>query len=119
MTDKHIHYASATIRARAVALATQHAPEAMAETLARPGEGAGKAGPRLRPVARLLKKMLAAGTTGSAGQTRPSLRDGFHGCSELSPGTGLFAPVTRASRPVTDHDAAGLAPASGHQDHTA
>ncbi len=34
-------------------------------------EGAGKAGPRLRPVARLLKKMQAAGTTGSAG--RPGL----------------------------------------------
>ncbi|CCE01554.1 conserved hypothetical protein [Bradyrhizobium sp. STM 3809] len=107
------------MRARAVALAAQHAPEAMIETLARQCEGAGKTGPRLRPVARLRKKMQAAGTTGSAGQTRPSLRDGLNVCSALSPGTGLFAPVACATRPVTDHVAAGLAPASGRQDHAA
>ncbi|CCD86120.1 conserved protein of unknown function [Bradyrhizobium sp. ORS 285] len=64
-------------------------------------KGAGKAGPRLRPVARLRKKMQAAGTTGSAGQTRPSLRDGFNVCSVLSPGTGFLAPVACATRHVT------------------
>jgi hypothetical protein len=36
--------------------------------------------------------MHGAGTTGSAGNTRPSLRDGLTAYSELSPGTGLFCP---------------------------
>ncbi|RTM03644.1 MAG: hypothetical protein EKK32_07800 [Bradyrhizobiaceae bacterium] len=40
-------------------------------------KGAGKARPPLRPAARLRKKMQAAGTTGPAGATRPSLRDGL------------------------------------------
>ncbi len=50
-------------------------------------EGAGKAGPRLRPVARLLKKMQAAGTTGAARQIRPSPRDGVNAytCSPRGP----------------------------------
>ena len=47
-------------------------------------EGAGKARCRLTPAARLRKKMQAAGTTGSAGATRPSLRDGFHAYGALS-----------------------------------
>ena len=52
-------------------------------------------------MARLLKKMQAAGTTGSAGQTRPSLRGSLNVCSALSLGTGLIAPIARATRPVT------------------
>ncbi|WP_315778019.1 MULTISPECIES: hypothetical protein [unclassified Bradyrhizobium] len=36
-------------------------------------------------MARLLKKMQAAGTTGLAEHTRPSLRDGFDGCFAFSP----------------------------------
>jgi hypothetical protein len=36
--------------------------------------------------------MHGAGTTGSAGNTRPSLRDGLTAYSARSPGTGLFCP---------------------------
>jgi hypothetical protein len=57
--------------------------------------------------------MQAAVTTGLAEHARPSLRDGFDGCSVLSPGTGVLAPVIR-NTVVTD-----LASASGCQDHTA
>ena len=55
-------------------------------------EGAGKAGYRLIPAAPVRIKMHGAGTTGSAGNTRPSLRDGLTAYSALSPGTGLFCP---------------------------
>ncbi len=55
-------------------------------------EGARKAGPRLRPVARLLKRMQAAGTTGTAGQTRPSPRDGVNGVLRALPGDRLSCP---------------------------
>jgi len=57
--------------------------------------------------------MQAAGTTGLAEHARPSLRDGFDGCSVLSPGTGVLAPVIR------NIVVADLASASGCQDHTA
>ncbi len=39
------------------------------------------------------EKMHGAGTTGTAGPTRPSLRDGFHAYSTLSPVSGLLATV--------------------------
>src|SRR5471030_2049143 len=55
-------------------------------------EGAGKAGYRLIPAAPVRIKMHGAGTTGSAGNTRPSLRDGLTAYSALSSGTGLFCP---------------------------
>ncbi|UFZ01608.1 hypothetical protein LQG66_20000 [Bradyrhizobium ontarionense] len=42
--------------------------------------------------------MQAAGTTGAAGITRPSLRGGLHAYFVLSPGTGLIAPVIAATR---------------------
>jgi hypothetical protein len=42
-------------------------------------------------------------TTGSAENTRPSLRDGFNGCFVLSPGTGVLAPVARETSPRTWH----------------
>jgi hypothetical protein len=50
------------------------------------------------PVARLRKKMQAAGTTGLAENTRPSLRDGFDGCFAFSPVHRLLATVARATR---------------------
>ncbi|WP_210267907.1 hypothetical protein [Bradyrhizobium aeschynomenes] len=50
------------------------------------------------PVARLLKKMQAAGTTGLAENARPSLRDGFDGCFAFSPVHRLLATVARATR---------------------
>ncbi len=67
-------------------------------------EGAEKAGPRLRPVARLLKRMQAAGTTGTAGQIRPSPRDGFTVSFVLSLGIGSLAPITRACRHSNDRE---------------
>ncbi len=39
------------------------------------------------------ERMHGAGTTGTAGPTRPSLRDGFHAYSALSPVSGLLATV--------------------------
>ncbi|WP_210161262.1 hypothetical protein, partial [Bradyrhizobium sp. ORS 285] len=61
-------------------------------------EGAGKARCRLAPAARLRKKMQAAGTTGSAASTRPSLRDGLNGYGALSSVSGCLATVARAMR---------------------
>ncbi len=43
------------------------------------------------PVARLLKKMQAAGTTGSAEIARPSLRDGLHAYMQASWRSGFLA----------------------------
>jgi len=39
------------------------------------------------------ERMHGAGTTGTAGTTRPSLRDGLHAYSVLSPVSGLLATV--------------------------
>ncbi len=52
------------------------------------------------PVARLLKKMQAAGTTGSAEITRPSLRDGLHAYMQASWRSACWPPcaTTRFSR---------------------
>ena len=50
------------------------------------------------PVARLQKKMQAAGTTGSAETARPSPRNGFTTYFALSPGTGFVAPVAHDAR---------------------
>ncbi|MGY4304785.1 hypothetical protein ACVIJ6_002028 [Bradyrhizobium sp. USDA 4369] len=46
------------------------------------GRGEGRA--LAAPVARLRKRMQAAGTTGLAGHARPSPRDGFNGCFAFS-----------------------------------
>jgi hypothetical protein len=57
-------------------------------------EGAGKAGHRLMPVARVRKKMHAAVTTGSAGMTGLPCAMVLTVSFVLSPGTGSLAPVT-------------------------
>jgi hypothetical protein len=49
-------------------------------------------------MARLQKKMQAAGTTGLAETSRPSLRDGFTVCFALSPGTGFSCPRVATTR---------------------
>ncbi len=49
-------------------------------------------------MARLRKKMQAAGTTGSAETSRPSLRDGFNGCFAFSPVRRAFWPPLPARR---------------------
>jgi hypothetical protein len=59
--------------------------------------------------------MHGAGTTGSAGETRPSLRNGLTAYSALSPVTGLCC-HRRSSDSLSP---ATLAPALGRQDHTA
>ncbi|GLH80858.1 hypothetical protein SSBR45G_57670 [Bradyrhizobium sp. SSBR45G] len=83
----------------------EHPPSSRMRAQGRPGAGRARGPPA--------KKMQAAGTTGLADYARPSLRDGLDGCSVLSPGTGVLAPVIR-NIVVTD-----LASASGCQDHTA
>jgi hypothetical protein len=65
------------------------------------------------PMARLQKEMQAAGTTGSAGTSRPSLRNGLTTYTRSPWGPGFLAPITRDA-PSTP---AGLASASGDQDH--
>ena len=64
------------------------------------------------PMARLQKKMQAAGTTGSAETSRHSPRDGFNGCF-------AFSPVRRAFWPpyALDASASARISASGYQDH--
>ncbi|SMX60154.1 conserved protein of unknown function [Bradyrhizobium sp. ORS 285] len=68
---------------------------------------------RAAPMAPVREKMHGAGTTGLAGTSRPSLRNGFTAYSVLSPGTGCLAPVASAIL------GADLTSASGGQDHTA
>jgi len=53
-------------------------------------EGAGKAGCRLHPWAPCNKKH-GGRTTGEPEQRRLSLRNGFNGCSALSPESGLVS----------------------------
>jgi hypothetical protein len=62
------------------------------------------------PMARLQKEMQAAGTTGLAETTRPSLHEWRYGLYALSSGTGVLAPVIGI--------VANLASAPGCQDHT-
>ncbi|SMX59704.1 conserved protein of unknown function [Bradyrhizobium sp. ORS 285] len=50
------------------------------------------------PVARLRKRMQAAGTTGLAENARPSPRDGFNGCFAVSPVRRAFWPPLPARR---------------------
>ncbi len=59
-------------------------------------EGAGKAGHRLMPVARLQQKKQAAVTTGQP-DDRPSLRDGLTAYTHSPRGPGCLAPVTGGS----------------------
>jgi len=57
----------------------------------------GRPGAR-RPHGPRAERMHGAGTTGSAGHSRPSLRDGFHSCFAISLGTGCLAPIVGAMR---------------------
>jgi hypothetical protein len=78
-------------------------------------EGAGKAGYRLIPMARVHQKKHAAVTTGSAGH-RPSLRNGLRLIRDL-PGNRAFL-LPSPAEPLVEQLAANLASASGGQDHT-
>jgi len=72
-------------------------------------------GARLAPAASFAnwKKQTSVVTTGEA-TIRHSLRDGFFGCSVLSPVSRAFLPPSPAGS-----SPANLTPASGCQDHTA
>jgi len=59
------------------------------------------------------RKKARGRTTGSAEDTRPSLRNGFNGLLRALPGDRALLPPSSADR------SAHLAPASGRQDHTA
>src|SRR6516225_1714351 len=75
-------------------------------------EGAGKTGHRLMPMAPVQWKTHGVGTTGSAANTRPSLRDGVTAYNALSRVNGLSCHPDR--RIIT----ADVTPASRRQDHT-
>ncbi len=75
-------------------------------------EGAGKVGHRLIPAAPVREEVHGAGTTGSAGQRRPSLREWVTAYTR-SPRGPAFLPPSSA-RSSSDAD---LAPAPGRQDH--
>jgi hypothetical protein len=60
-------------------------------------------------------KKHGEGTTGSAGWSRPSLRNGVTAYTRSPRGPGFLAPVAR--EPLVERPA-GLASASGGQDHT-
>ena len=64
---------------RAGVISRRDLPEPCCRRAPRHLRGAGRAGPRLRPVARLRKKMQAAGTTGPAGRSGPPCAIGFNG----------------------------------------
>ena len=76
-------------------------------------EGAGKAGCRLTPAARLQQRKQAAVTTGSTGSTGLP-RAMAYGLYALSSGTGSLAPVSRQCA----FRALRWASAPGRQDHT-
>jgi hypothetical protein len=78
-------------------------------------EGAGKAGcsPHPRPLCIGRKHRVV--TTGVAEITRPSLRDGFNGFLRALPGDRALLPPSFLRSLLLKN----LAPASGHQDHTA
>ena len=100
-------------RARAISRLT--CPRDAVVARPRDTRGAGRAGPRLRPVARLQQKMQAAGTTGPAGRSGPPCAIVLR-CPSCSPwGPGFLAPITRADACAS---AAGLTSASGGRDHT-
>ena len=61
-------------------------------------EGTGKAGCEPTPMARLQQKNAGGSHHRYEPDNRPSLRDSWNGCSELSPGTGVLAPVARERR---------------------
>src|SRR3954447_25887136 len=61
------------------------------------------------------EKVHGAGTTGTTGAFRPSLRDGFTVSFVLSLGIGCLAPIARTCRQAT---LANLTSASRGQDHT-
>ena len=77
-------------------------------------EGAGKAGCALHPRSRVQLRIdgRAHEHTGSAGASRPSLRNGFTAYFVLSPENGSFASVIGGTPP------ANLTPAPRRQDHT-
>ena len=83
--------------------------------LASPSQRGGRRECRVQaaPMARLQQKKQAAVTTGKAGTSRHSLRDGFtaYTCAPRSP--GLLASVA-----LRNHHPQNLIPASGDQDYT-
>src|SRR5712691_5396768 len=78
-------------------------------------EGAGKAGHRLAPMVRVQQKARGR-TTGSAEDTRPSLRNGFNGLLRALPGDhSLVATVARETRQRL-HDLSACIGAPGPHD---
>jgi len=92
-----IEGAASILRRRCAAFSRRDSRPSLARTSALQEEGAGKAGYRLIPMARVQQKMHAAVTTGFSRNTRPSLRNGFTAYTYSPRGPGFLAPVTRRS----------------------
>jgi len=104
--------AGMTAEGRASAFSRRDASEVCVNFAPENVEGAGKAGCRLHPWVPC-KKKHGGRTTGSTGNIRLSLRDGFTAYFMLSPVTGLSC-----HRRFAEALPQNLAPASGRQDHT-
>jgi hypothetical protein len=90
------------------------APELCRDFRPRETEGAGKAGCPLHPQPRVRNnKAHERSHHRFAGNTRPSLRNGFNGFLRALLGDRAFLPPSPA-----EHLPAHLTPASGRQDHT-
>jgi len=96
------------------AFSRRDAPEICIVVAPSNSEGAGKTGCALHPRSRvqLRTERRAHEHTGSAGASRPSLRNGFTAYFVLSPVNGSFATVADGTPP------ANLTPAPRRQDHT-
>ncbi|WP_316160909.1 hypothetical protein [Bradyrhizobium sp. SZCCHNRI20481] len=80
---------------RVIGLAAQFASELCCSTALSGNRGRREGRALAAPVARLRKKMQAAGTTGLAEHTRPSLRNGLTIYTRSPWGPGFVAPITR------------------------
>jgi len=91
--------------------ATQMRPGDVSSAVPLESEGAGKTGHRLMPMAPVQRKTHGAGTTGSAENTRPSLRNGVTTYSALSRVNGLSCHPRLAISPARlDPSVAGSGP---------
>ena len=80
-------------------------------------EGAGKTGRLPTPAAPVREEVHGAGTTGSAGTSRPSLRNGLRLIRGLPGAPGLLVTITRAMREHCHALDTGIG-VSGHHDFT-
>ncbi len=85
------------LEGRATAASRRVTPECcIGRSLRSKTEGAGKTGCWPQPMAPVREKMHGAGTTGTTGAFRPSLRDGWNGVLRALPGDRALLPPSPA-----------------------